>query len=323
MFKTFYSFTQLIKFSCFLAVCCLSIWSCKNKPTAKEDFDKYHKKRPLSPTIKSIKTYASTADSTHIKPAESLAQAEEYDSKGQKIKLTHYIGDSGAIDYITTYQYDDKGNAIQTHSVFPFDHSESTEKNTYDNKNHVIKTEWTKSDGNYGTHEYKFDSHGAMIQWDSYEKGHFMVTRLYPMIYDKDDHLIESFAKETHGSKDTMVQGHEKYSYDSVNNLEAAKMVLYGDAVLEIVESQYDTSRNKILEIYYERDTSGKLKRNTRIMNVYNEYGEITSSTTFKDGKVQSVTENKYDNYGHLIESSITEGGAIKKTRNVYEFYKQ
>lgn len=96
--------------------------------------------------------------------------------------------------------------------------------------------------------------------------------------------------------------------------------MIENDVPLEIVESQYDTAGNKILEIHYERDSIGKLKPNTRIINVFNEYGEIKQSVVFKDNKEQSTTDNTYDQYGHLIESKVKDASGVKKTRTVYEF---
>jgi hypothetical protein len=303
-----------------LLLFCTIALSCKHKSAEKDDFDKYHKKRPVSPVVKSIKSYVCITDSANPKCREGANTTEEYDAKGQKTKLTQYIGDSGKVQYITTYKYDGKGNAIETHTETPSDNSWSTEKNTFDDDKHIVKTEWGRSDGGTGTHEYKFDALGHMSRWDWNEKGQ-VVTRLYPMTYDKNDHIIESYAKKIQTTKDTIIEGHEKYTYDSATGKESGKVVFLNDIPLEVLETHYDSAHNKIMEIDRERDTTGRMEART-ILYFYNEYGEVTRTQVFKYGKVQSASQNTYDNYGHLTESITTEGGSVKKTRYVYEFYK-
>jgi YD repeat-containing protein len=299
----------------------LLITGCKQKRDYKAEAEKLHKKRPASPPIKSIKTYNFQSDSLNRNSKEELAQVEDYNAKGLKTKVTHYT-DSNQVDYITDYSYDDRGNAIKTHSVFPLAKYESTEVNTYDKDKHLVKTEWSRTDGSAGVHEYKYDKQGKMERWDWFEKGQFVISRLYPFIYDDEGRPVESFYKETKNNRDTAVQGHEKYTYDSITGLESGKFVLYGDIPLEIVENQYDKNRNKILEIHYERDSTGKLSPNTRVMNVFNEYGEVTESNVYKDKKLQSTVDNTYDDYGHLIEAVTKEGNTSKIVRYQYEFYK-
>src|ERR1017187_30802 len=282
---------------------------CGYKKTGKFDFDKYHKKRPASPAVKSIKTYQTLTDSAHPNSAEMLLSEVEYSVRGLKWKETYYIPDSGKIDYFTVTNYDNNGNAIETHTEYPSTHYESTEKNSYDNDKHVLTTDWTRTDGNgqsSGRHDYKYDSHGKMIKWDVFEKGKFVTCRIYEYIYDDQGRPVESFCKETKNNKDTSVDCHEKYAYDSITGRESGKIVLIENEVpLEIIESQYDTAGNKILEIQYERDSIGKLKPDTRIINVFNEYGEGRQSVTFKDNKEQSTSDNTYDDYGHLIETRV------------------
>jgi hypothetical protein len=303
-----------------LLVLILVFGSCSHRRDYKAEAEKLHKKRPASPNIKSLKTYILETDSTNPNAKERLTQVEEYNPKNQKIKLTHY-NDSGKVDYITDYAYDDQGNIIKQHTVYPIEKYESTDINTYDKDKHLLKTEWTRTDGGSGRHEYKYDKEGKMDQWDWYEKGHFVISRLYPFIYDKEGRPVESFYKETSNNKDTSVQGHEKYVYDSATGLESGKFVMYGDVPIEIVESQYDKNRNKILEIYYLADSTGKLAPSTRVMNIFNEYGEITESATYKGKRLFSTTTNTYDQYGHLIETVTKEGDVTRKVRYVYEFY--
>src|ERR1039458_3319633 len=132
----------------------LMLSGCGHKKINKFDFDKFHKKRPASPLIKSIKTYQATADSAHPKASEILTEEVEYNDKGWKAKETYYSQDSGKIDYFTGTNYDDNGNAIETHTEYPSTHYESTEKNTYDNDKHVITTDWTRTDGNGRSEEH-------------------------------------------------------------------------------------------------------------------------------------------------------------------------
>jgi len=302
--------------------CLLLVGGCKSK---KDKEDTLHKKRPASPAIKSVKTYLSVSDSAHLKPKETLTQADDYNDKGFKIKHTQYVGDSGAVEYVTTTEVDKNGNAIKTHTIYTAGHVENTETNQYDKDNHKIKTDFTTGDGNYGTHEYKFDKNGKIVQWDWYEKGRLVAKKITLITYDKDDHIVENIDEDIRNGHDTVIEGHETYTYDSATGLQTGSFILYGAAKnipLEIIEDQYDSLHNKILEIHYERDSMGKLKPNTRVMNVFNEFGEITQSSTFKDGQVQSVTDNVYDNYGHLIEATTKEGGISRKIRYVYEFWK-
>ena len=304
-------------------LCALFFFSCKNKSGSHFDFDKYHKKHEKSPTVKSLKTYNTTTDSANPNPKEIMIAATEYNSKGLKIKETHYTEDSGKVEYTTETKYDDNDNAIETHSVFPIANYESTEKNTYDKDKHLLYTDWSRTDGLSGKHEYKYDSHDKMIQWDWFEKGKFVISRLYYYNYNKDGKPVECICKETKNNKDTSTDCHEKYAYDSITGLESGKIVLIENEVpLEIVESQYDSAGDKIMEIHYGRDSVGKLMPDARTINIFNEFGDIKQSVVFKGTKQESITDNTYDQYGHLIESITKTDRGIKRMRNVYEFYK-
>lgn|GEM_PF-4856285 len=310
------------KSSILVIICSLVFFGCKTKSGSHFDFDKYHKKHTPSPTIKSLNTYVTSTDSANPNAKEILTVATEFNSKGLKTKETHYTEDSGKVEYTTETKYDDNGNAIETHSVYPISNYESTEKNTYDKDKHLIATDWSRTDGTSGRHEYKYDSHGKMVRWDWFEKGKFVISRLYYYNYDKEGRPIESICKETKNNKDTTTDCHETYAYDSVTGLESGKIVLIeNDVPLEIVESQYDSTGNKIMEIRYERDSTGKLVPDTRTLNIFNPFGDITQSTSYKGNKQQSITDNTYDQYGHLIESVTKTDSGTKKTRNVYTFY--
>ena len=301
----------------------LVFFGCKNKSGSHFDFDKYHKKHDKSPVIKSLKTYATTTDSTNPNPKEILNVSTEFNSKGLKTKETHYTEDSGKVEYTTETKYGDNDNAIETHSVFSIANYESTEKNTYDKDKHLLFTDWSRTDGLTGRHEYKYDSHDKMIRWDWFEKGKFIISRLYYYNYNKDGKPIECICKETKNNKDTSTDCHEKYAYDSITGLESGKIVLIENEVpLEIVESQYDSAGDKIIEIHYDRDSVGKLMPDGRTINIFNEFGDIKQSVVFKGAKQQSTTDNTYDQYGHLIESVTKTEMGTKRTRNVYEFYK-
>ncbi len=309
-----------VAFSLLLAGLVLA--GCKHKEGSHFDFYKYHKKHPESPVVKSLKTYVTNSDTAYPKASEILSSSNEFNAKGWKTKETHYTEDSGKMEYTTATKYDDNGNAIETHSVYPASNYESTEKNTYDKDKHLLSTDWTRTDGTSGRHEYKYDDHGKMIRWDWFEKGKFVVSRLYYYVYDKEDRPIECVCKETKNNKDTTTDCHETYAYDSVTGLQSGKIVLIENNVpLEIVESQYDSTGNKIIEIHYERDSVGKLIPDTRTINIFNEYGDVTQSVVYKGTTQQSTTENKYDQYGHLIESITKDATGIHKIRNVYEYY--
>jgi len=300
----------------------LVISGCKHKRGSGFDFDKYHKKHAVSPVIKSLKTYITTTDSAHPNAPEILTSSVDFNAKGLKTKETHYTEDSGKIEYSTETKYDDNRNAIETHSVYPASKYESTEKNTYDKDKHLISTDWSRTDGTSGKHEYKYDSHGKMIKWDWFEKGKFVISRLYFYAYDKNDRPVECICKETKNNRDTTTDCHEKYAYDSVTGLQSGKIVMIENNVpLEIVEDQYDSTGNKIIEIHYERDSVGKLKPDMRTINIFNEFGDITQSVVYKGTAQQSTTDNKYDKYGHLIESITKDATGIHKTRNLYEYY--
>jgi len=304
-------------------LCALVFFGCKNKSGSHFDFDKYHKKHEKSPTVKLFKTYVTNTDSANPNAKEILTVATEYNSKGLKTKETHYTEDSGKIEYTTETKYDDNGNAIETHSVYPISNYESTEKNTYDKDKHLLSTDWSRTDGTSGRHEYKYDSHNKMVRWDWFEKGKFVISRLYYYNYDKEDRPIECICKETKNNKDTQTDCHEKYAYDSITGLESGKIVLIENEVpLEIVESQYDSSGDKIMEIHYDRDSVGKLLPDARTINIFNEFGDIKQSVVFKGDKQQSTSDNTYDQYGHLIESVTRTDTGTQRTRNVYEFYK-
>ncbi len=311
-------------FGAFLTLLSLSLIlsGCKHKDASGFDFYKYHKKHPESPVVKSLKTYNTNSDSAHPNAKEILTSSVEFNSKGLKIKETHYTEDSGKIDYSTITKYDDNGNAIETHSVYPASNYETTEKNTYDKDTHLLATDWSRTDGTSGRHEYKYDSHGKMIKWDWFEKGKFVISRLYYYNYDKEDRPIECVCKETKNNKDTTSDCHETYAYDSVTGLQSGKIVMIeNDVPLEIIEDQYDSTGNKIIEIHYERDSVGKLKPDTRTINIFNEFGDVTQSVVYKGTTQQSAMDNKYDNYGHLIESVTRDATGTKKTRNDYQFY--
>jgi hypothetical protein len=312
---------NFLKILAVLMLLMVSSTACRHKRDYKAEAEKLHKKHPASPLLKSLKTYSSITDSAHPNPVEMLVQDEAYDNKGRRIKLIHYT-DSGKIEFTTNYTYDDKGNIIQTHNIFPGDSSETTQKNTYDKDNHLVKTDWTSSKGSYGKNEFQYDKYGKMERMDAYEKGKFVITRLYPFVYDEDGRPLEGFDKETSNNKDTSVQGHRKYTYDSLTGFESGEFVMYGDVPIEIVESHYDKNRDKIMEIHYQSDSTGQLSPHTRIMNVFNEFGEITETQVYKDKMLESTTTNTYDTYGHLVATETREGDSIKKTRYEYTYQK-
>lgn len=279
-----------------------------------------HKKRPTSPVIKKIEHYVTDSSNT-----EMLLEVDEFNNKGQKVKLTRYQK-KDTIDYETTFTPDAKGNPAKTVSRY-LDSSTETNINTYDKKGHVIKTEWQRSDGTKGRHEYKYDDHDSLVEWDRYENGKYLVSQLWPNVYDKNDRVIESWYKETNNGKDTSTMGHWQYDYDSVGRL-THRLTLQGPALQTAEEFYYDSLGSQIMVVEYGQDTTKQQTYTAlkRTINVFNEYGEMLSSQTLDAaGKELEHIENQYDQYGHLIQSEITRTRDgipfTEKHRWVYSYY--
>lgn len=295
--------------------------ACKNHKKPAEEVDTWHKKRPKSPPVKTVKTYELTyTDSTGLATpkADTLVQLEEYDRNNHKTHMVHYTEPA----YEIFYTSDANGNYTYTKTVYP-DKSEATETRTYDKDNHPLTTDWKNADS-YGKHVYTYDEYGNMVKWDWYEKGQFVVSRIYSNIYDANGHTIENFYKETRNNKDTSLMSHEAYDYDSATGKQLHKLVYFNNSPLAMEEYFYNKNRDRILEVHYELDSNGqgKLVAAERVMNTYNEYGELTQSKLFRYNQLQYTTDNTYDQYGHLILSKQHfSNGSIVRTRYEYQYY--
>jgi hypothetical protein len=294
--------------------------ACKHHKKTTEEVDTWHKKRPKAPPVKTVKTYETFfADSVQqggqIK--DTLVQVEEFDKNDHKTHMVHYTEPR----YEIFYTSDANGNYTFTRTVYP-DKSEATETRTYDKDNHPLTVEWKNTESN-GKHVYTYDEYGNMSRWDWYEKGQFVVSRLYPNIYDDNGHILESFYKETRNNRDTSLMSHEAYDYDSVTGKQTHKVVYMNNSPLAMEEYFYNKSRDRIMEVHYELDTNGegKLVAAERVMNTYNEYGELTQTKLFRFNQLQYTTDNTYDQYGHLIlsEQHFANGTTVR-TRYEYTY---
>jgi hypothetical protein len=308
----------------FVFIFCLlaGFYSCKrNKQSAAEEKNPHHKPRPESPIVKSIKKYGISARTG----TDTLLQVEEFDEKGYKIRFIKYDAGGGGMEYETQYTNNSDGKPVRTVTKYA-DGSVDTEENEYNSDGKVTSTKWQRSDGTSGKHEYKFDDNGTIIQWDWFEKDHFVMSRLYPTTYNDEGKPLESFYKETTNNRDTTTVNHYQYAYDEKNRL-VRKLSMENDLPLALEEYIYDTLGNKIIEIFYEPDSlsSGTLVLGHKQLNVYNEYGELTQyKTAMGKGDLELTVSNKYDDFGHLIETIYDYApGFYRKERIVYEYWKQ
>lgn len=297
--------------------------ACKHHKKPAEEADTWHKKRPKSPPVKTVKTYSAVymKDSLTGKPqgaTDTLVQVEEFDKNNHKVHMTHYAQPA----YEIFYTSDANGNYTYTRTVYP-DKSEATETRTYDKENHPLTTDWKNADS-YGKHIYTYDENGNMSRWDWYEKGQFVVSRLYPNVYDDNGRLIESFYKETRNNHDTTLMSHEAYDYDSITGKQQHKVVYMNNSPLAMEEYFYNKNRDRILEVHYELDSNGqgRLVPAERIMNSYDEYGELTESKFYRYNKLQYTITNTYDQYGHqIISEEQFANGIIQRTRYEYQYW--
>lgn len=294
-------------------------FSCSQKH--KKSLPDLHKKRPASPVLKSIKHYITDTTGT-----EMLYEVEEFDKQGHKVRQIRYQAND-TMDFEALYTPNEKGNPEKTVTRY-LDGTTDTELHTYGENGKAVKTEWTRSDGTRGRHEYRYDDKDSLVQWDRYENGKFILTQLWPNVYDENDRVIESWYKETSNGKDTSTRQHWVYSYDSLGRL-THRQALRGAALESVEEYYYDSMNDVIMMVEYGLDTlkPGRYIPQKRTINSYNEYGELlTSQILDAQGKEMEQTENEYDQYGHLVKSVIattTENGKtiVQKHRWEYSYY--
>jgi YD repeat-containing protein len=297
----------------------LALAGCEKK--GKKELPDLHKKRPESPVVKRVEHYYS--DSSNV---ELLLETQEYNKEGQKIRYVLYQA-KDTLDHEEIYTPDEKGHPTKTVMKY-LDGSSETQTHTYNKKGDAEKTEWQRSDGTKGRHEFKYDDHDSLVEWARYENGKYLVTQLWPNKYDKDDNVIESWYKETNNGHDTATQSHWQYDYDSLGRL-THRLTLSGPALQTAEEFYYDSLNDCIMIIEYGLDStrSATYIAVKKTINTFTEYGELlTSQIMDADGNDIERIENEYDKYGHKVLSVITrtdESGkkVTEKHRWVYQYY--
>jgi hypothetical protein len=301
-----------------LVLALFSGFACNKKKKVLPDL---HEKRPESPAVKTKQHYI--ADSTGV---EMLYEVEEFDKSGHRVHYIRYQK-KDTIDFEETYTPDEKGNPIKTIKKY-LDGSTETATHTYDKDGKALRTEWVRSDGTKGRHEYKYDDKDSLVQWERYQDGKYLITQLWPNVYDENGWPIESWYKETNNGKDTSTPAHWQYRYDSAGRL-THRLTLSGAALQTAEQYYYDSLNNPIMIVEYGADTArpGSYIPQKRTANTFNEYGELLRSSVLDgNGRELERVENGYDKYGHLIQSVVTtvtdDGKAIvQKQRWEYSYY--
>jgi hypothetical protein len=278
-----------------------------------------HKKRPTSPIVKRIQHFV--RDSA----GEMLFEAEDFNKKGLKTRTIRYQAPN-MLDFEATYTRDEEGNPIKAVTRY-LDGSTETESHKYNREGKAISTEWKRSDGSYGRHEYKYDERDSLVQWERYENGKYLMTQLWPNAYDEEGRVSEAWYKETNNGHDTSTQAHWQYQYDSLGRM-IHRMTLSGPALQYAEQFHYDSlgSPIMIIELGLDSTRPGTYVPQKRTINLFNEYGELLRSQVLDvSGKELNRLENEYDQYGHLIRSVRTnmegEAPVTETHRWEYEYY--
>jgi hypothetical protein len=306
-------------FMFFLAVVLLSAASCKRGGNGYASLPDLHQKHKKSPALKSMLMLASDSSSL----AERKVQLEEYDLAGHKTHEVHYDS-AGKPESESFFTYDKNGRLLNTRTVDD-GNKISTERNTLDASGRVARTNWMTPEGDSGSYEYKYDTGKNVVQMDVYDKGNFMISRLYPNIYNEKGKIAQNFYKETRNGHDTNFIEATQYLYDTFGRV-IAKQTLNSYRIPVSLENYiYDSSGDKIIELHRIPDTEGKglLTVAQRIIYTYNAFGDITEEQSFKDNAPEYTRDNTYDEYGHLLTAEYHYAdGRYRKEKYVYEYYK-
>ena len=294
--------------------------ACKHKNAERPDL---HKKHSPSPQIKQLSTYIKD-DKTG---AEYLSQQEYYDQQGHKLKVQHYNEKAKLIDE-TNYTYNSNGDQTEARSKDMHDSSELIQTYVYDKDKKISKMDWKKSDHTFGSYVYKYDSKGEVKEMEVYQDGAFMYTQVNQNQYSKSGKILEGKTLTTRNTKDTLLDNRIVYGYDSLERLIAIERFDLHDFPESAEQYVLDSMDNKVMEIQSVAmlDSSqggGKLSPVLRVLNVFNEYGDLTQSTVYKAEQGLYYTLNKkYDEYGHLINAQFKYADdKTRQERYVYEYY--
>lgn len=165
--------------------------------------------------------------------------------------------------------------------------TEDTEPEVFDDIGDGLGTLFTyeyDEDGNK-TKEVRYNNHGNAISWQ----------RVYE--YDSKGNMIKSTTLDSDGAlKDYYI-----YEYDESGS--TTKDTGYrsdGSVWIQEVYEYYENTK-QIKIVYY--DTDGNVEDYSESQRIYNSDGKLLEIRNFdENGNVRYIKENKYDEYGNMIE---------------------
>lgn len=223
------------------------------------------------------------------------------------VKQTAYNllnGDNGDIYSETTFEYDEYGNCIKEKTGYAYGSWEIVTKD-YDEKSRLIKQERETNDGSRTVRKYTWKDDTQMTETLSFP-GQRTKSRTWTKTYDENGIIISSAR---------LGEGTEYYTYDSEGNL---------------IETFYDHQyRTKQYHEYYTYDSDGRKTKDlyvgyeeeTLLEYKYTEKDGVYETVCYKDGVEWYRILEEFDERGDLIkETQYSEGKISSKYSYSYEY---
>lgn len=212
--------------------------------------------------------------------------------------------------------YDENGNIYQMFRYYEGD----TEKIdiTLDENGNWQKVFWYINDNMHRSYDYSFDKNGNMLSETEYISDGSKFNHI-ENTYDSDGKLLKTtrtnyFGEETVYTDEYTYDADNKliaetsridnelfilteYTYDAKGNILTEKAFNYYDDIKtakELIEYTCDADGNILTEVRYSYNAEGKKEENIKIINTYDEHGNILTVTSYVSGVENSHAEYKW-----------------------------
>lgn|GEM_PF-6804476 len=289
------SFARQVLFS---ALITLSLLSCSNNKKAflVENKNKKHKVAPAKfYEISYLKADSSTQ--------EFISEIDSYNVDG-KLIYSLSINNSTDTAILMTYKYvGDKLNSKNSHNYNSGEIiSESFE---YDSDGKVTRTKWINQQGDVGTNVFAYDDYANQISLTMYKGSDKLVEQVMRTVTNDVGLTLESERMDALPNGDTLHVGMYSYIYDSLGRVALKTEFGKDGALVKIDQNMWDNNNNNIVQISNYPDTvlgSDKTLSRIKVLNVYNEFGDIIRANVFEYNIPILTTQYTYNEYGETVK---------------------